>query len=123
MTTKITLEEAIQRFKTTEEIEAVLCLTGKKDDDIRRRRVAIAWPKVPLKRAQRRKEFDDSSSLWDDLWEGVRPDMDALQSACGFPVYSIIAQLRANRIIYPDGSIGTTAQKALRQLAKNELGL
>lgn len=122
--TKITFDEAIKRFKANEEIESVLCLTGKKDDDQARRRVAIAWPKVPLKKASTTEEFNDSPSLWDDLWSDVRADMDALAAASGVSAaWSIVAQLRANRIIYPDGTIGVTAQKALRQLAKNELGL
>lgn len=120
----MTHEKAIDKFRQAEDVESVLVLLGKETLQVNMRKVALAWPKVPVKR-RNAKDLSDGPDLWDHLWEPVEIDMDKLgvisntRTDCG----RYVTMLKGYRLIYPDGTLATVAQKALRALAKAELGL
>lgn len=116
------LSEAIEQFRKLEDIESVLILTGKDDHSVNLRRVALAWSKIPLL-ATAQDDFKDTPDLWETLWGGVKPNYPALDRITGVTTERYVRILKGYRLIFPDGSLGVTAQKALRQLAKAELGL
>lgn len=124
--TTLTFRDAVQLFRASEAAESVLVLCGKTPLDDSLRRVFLAWPNVPIQPAPKAKQsFQDGPSLWGELWEAVKPDLEALRRFAGMTsvptrYYDI---LRGNRLIYPDGSVSEIGQKALRAMAKRELKL
>jgi hypothetical protein len=120
----MTHEEAIQQYRQGEDVESVLVLLGKESLQVNLRKVALAWPKVPVKRREA-KDLSDGPDLWDRLWESVEIDIETLGSISNTRTdcYRYVTMLKGYRLIYPDGTLSTVAQKALRALAKAELGL
>jgi hypothetical protein len=120
----MTHQEAVEKFRQAEDVESVLVLLGKDTLAVSLRKVALAWPKVPVK-LRKVAGLADGPELWDALWQGVEINLDELgavsntRTACS----RYVAMLRGYRLIYPDGTLATVAQKALRALAKAELGL
>jgi hypothetical protein len=82
----------------------------------------LAWPQVTHELPSGG-TFTDNPKLWTELWQGVQVNLEDLERTCGFPCYLQVERLRGYRLIYPDGTLGLAAQKALRALAKTELGL
>ena len=109
----MTREDAIDKFRKAEDVESVLVLLGKDPIQINLRKVALAWPKVPLKR-RTAKDVADGPNLWDNLWADIQIDMEQLASVsntrtdCG----RYVTMLKGYRLIYPDGTLATVAQKA-----------
>jgi len=117
-------EEAIDKFRQSEEVESVLVLLGKDVPQVNLRKVALAWPKVPVKRLPVQGVVD-GPGMWDKLWESVEIDMERIGSISDTrkEASRYVGILKGYRLIYPDGTLAGVAQKALRGLAKAELGL
>ena len=121
----MTFQEAIERFRQSDEVESVLVLLGKEAPQVNLRKVALAWGKVPVKRVQV-EDLVDGPDLWERLWGQVEIDMERLGSVSDITrkdCFRYVAILKGYRLIFPDGTLAGVAQKALRALAKAELGL
>lgn len=122
----LTLEKALAQFKALEQAENVLVLTEADKLTPALRKVALVWDKVPVGRSDVGRKFQDGPGLWADVWEDAELDLLGLAEATGLDLKTVercVGVLRGNRLIYPDGMLASTAQKALRQLAKNDLGI
>jgi hypothetical protein len=120
------LEKAMAQFKALEQAENVLVLTEADRLTPALRKVALVWDKVPVGRSDPKRKFQDGPGLWIDVWEDAEVDLLGITEATGLDVKTVercVGVLRGNRLIYPDGTLASTAQKALRQLAKNDLGI
>lgn len=111
---------AIEEYRKNEDVESLLVLTGKGPAQDKLRRVALAYAKTPV-------QGDMGAEVgegWEAAWEGVEIDVDRIGEISGAGnCRRQIESLRGYRLIYPDGTLAGVAQKALRALAKGELGL
>jgi hypothetical protein len=116
--------EAIDWFRKSEDVESVLVLLGKESSQVNLRKVALAFAKVPVKRHEE-KDLDEGPELWEQLWDAVQVDLDQLGRISGTrsECARYVEMLKGYRLIYPDGTLSTVAQKALKALTKAELGL
>ncbi len=110
-------EEKLAEFKAREKPEVVLLL----GDDAGLVRITVAWTNTvtcQAKKLTRPPKVDDANSWWNWLWENTtysRQELmeKAYQSYQGFD--QKLKALIGNRILYPDGSINSLAQRYLRE--------
>lgn len=119
------LNEAINQWRQAEGAENVLVLLGDDGTQPGLRRVALAWQNVPVKVLH--DEFaPEGADEWEAAWRCVEIDRERLSAIAGVSMNvctRYVETLRGHRLIYPDGTLAGTAQKALRQLARTALGL
>lgn len=118
----MTLSEAVEKLRQSEAVENALILLG--DDAEKLRRVALAWPKVPV-RVKKEANLKNTPNLYDTLWDAIEINLEKLSQISNTrgETGKLLAILKGYRLIYPDGSLSTIAQKTLRTIVRNELGL
>jgi hypothetical protein len=126
MEDKMKFEEAIGEFRGKEEIEDTSCLFSKGTNSDSLRRIVVAWNKIKITRLSKKKASPPGEhDLWKWMWEQVSYDEEELKRVSGVRVNlnSLVEILKGNRLIYPDGTISSFAQTALKMKIKTELGI
>ena len=124
----MTFEEAVEKFRSQEQVEDVLAITNVKDPQaIRLRRLVVAWGKIKIDRISVQRPAppaEDEKELWKWMWECVRYDPEELRQVSGVRVgvEMLMRVLIGNRIIYPDGTVSEYAKKVIRAILKNDIG-
>lgn len=119
-------DDILNKFKTSEQMEDILPITGKDAEAERLRKILIAWRKIEIKKTPTKtKPPEDEIALWNWLWKNVSFDEEQLKSIAGIRgnIQDSMNVLIGNRLIYPDGTISVFASKALKQLLKTQLKL
>lgn len=120
----LTMAGAVAKLREQEDVESLLVLLGRTVAQDNLRKVALAWPKVRVSYLDERARFTDGPNLWQDLWNNTTVDVPSLVATTGIQkCLHFVNILKGYHLIYPDGTLSTNTQKALRQLAKAELGL
>lgn len=108
------LAEFLQPYKANEQAEAGILLM----DDPEAKRIVAYWPNYPLAWSRPKgNPPEDSVALWSWLWLGVPINLQLIAVQAGVPANiaeSKLEVLEANRLIYPDRTISSWAQKILR---------
>ncbi len=109
------LEDHLREFRATESMSSAMLVI----DDTDAKKLLAAWttfPPVPW--AQPQSEVPtDARHRWDWIWSGVPVELDELARAAGVSVHVAPAKWRvlvAGRLVYPDGTISSAADAALR---------
>ena len=132
MPEQVTFEDAIEIFRMAssqeESVKNVLILLGKDARPVNLRKIALAWPVVRVANKGGGRKYNSElplPDLWDQIWQNVVIDYDVLRriSRTGSECETYVEILRGYRLIYPDGSLCLAAQKGLRKMARDELGL
>jgi hypothetical protein len=110
------LESLLAKFKTEESsfIHTTVMLAGDRDSQ----KILSTWSMLPLVwRKPHTYQPEDIRDLWDWLWAGVVIDWDVLSQRTGLSpirVKKLYEPLRANRLMYPDGTLPDHALAVLR---------
>jgi len=88
-------------------------------DDPHRTKIAVAWTNTTVKRRQKLTKLTGKteSEIWDWLWENTEYSVEELLNKSALPSYGFegwLNSLIGNRILYPDGTINSFAQRYLR---------
>lgn len=123
----MTFAEIIAEFKGKETIEDAMLLAAKNEQAEKLRRLVVGWQKIKITLSDNKKAVpEEESERWEWLWQSMQYDIDNLAIISGIQkslVETNIKTLKGNRVIYPDGSVSTSATKILRQLMKSQLNL
>jgi len=106
-------------FKSKEQIESLLAILHDKT----LQDVMIAWQNMKV---SFNKEIENIDNLgdherWDLLWSNSKWDSNLLSTLCGLGVNDTnraILRLKGLRLIYPDGTISTSAAQYMRTEVK-----
>jgi len=111
-------EEKLAEFKAQEKPEVVLLL----GDDADLVRITVAWTNTvtsQAKRFTRPPKEDNADSWWRWLWENTKYSRQELMDKAHQSYQGLFGQklkaLIGNRILYPDGTIHSFAQRYLRE--------
>jgi hypothetical protein len=90
------------------------------------RRVAVAWEGMPVKwRAPPwAAKSDGGNADWDRLWKSLDLSLRELGTRAGLPLaptVRVFEMLRANRLVFPDGTLDAAAARLLDALAAEHL--
>lgn len=100
-------KEKLARFRNNEDecMHTAVILVGNSDSQI----VLSTWTTMPLERVSpKTKPPSDERELWDWLWTTVRINWAKFSDRTGMNtarLQKVFEPLRANRLLYPDGSI------------------
>ena len=106
MADEYTLETLLEPFKAEEEqhVYTASILV----DDSAAHKIVAAWTMIPLTWTDPKGDYPDDPRLqWDWVWEGVTIPWQELAKRSGIDlprVQKLFEPLRANRLIYPDGT-------------------
>ena len=108
--------EKLAWFKDHEKPEAVLILA----DDPQMIRLAVAWTSTTVKRAPELSPLPGESEgeAWDWLWRNAVYSRTELAAKSGLSEPSLercLWPLAGNRLLYPDGTASSFAQRYLRE--------
>ena len=107
----------LAEFKSDEKPEVVLLLA----DDADLVRIAVAWTNTatcPAGKLTRPPKEDNANGWWNWLWENTTYSRQESMEKAHQPYQGFDRKLKAlvgNRILYPDGSINSFAQRYLRE--------
>jgi hypothetical protein len=110
-------DEKLAQFKSDEKPEVVLLL----GDDADLVRITVAWTNTTTARTKRLAsppKADNENGWWDWLWDNTTYSrQELMEKACqSFQGFDLrLRSLIGNRILYPDGSINSFAQRYLRE--------
>lgn len=115
------LEKALDvfRLETIRRIDFLI-----QDGEVRK--VAVAWEGMPTrwKAPAWAAKSDGGNEDWDRLWKGCQPDFVALGRRAGLETVKAAMAfevLRANRLVFPDGTLDSAAARLLDALAAERL--
>ena len=109
--------EKLAEFKSREKPEVVLLL----GDNADLAQITVAWMDMPTSRTKkppRQPREDDGNRWWNWLWENTTYSRRELMDKAHLPCQGFDQKLKAligNRILYPDGTIHSFAQRYLRE--------
>jgi len=114
--------EKLAWFKQNERPEVVLVVA----DNPELIKIVVAWTSLDVKRADKLTKLasETESKIWEWLWGNARFSRAELKEKIGIPLSEIALEnklkpLVGNRVIYPDGTVNSFAQRYLReQVAK-----
>jgi len=110
-------EARLAEFKSDEKPEVVLLL----GDDADLVRITVAWTNTvtsPAKKLTRPPKEDNANAWWNWLWANITYSRQELMDKARQPYQGFDQKLKAligNRILYPDGTINSFAQRYLRE--------
>jgi hypothetical protein len=109
-------EPVLEEFKQSEEPESVLLVSGSQTLI----RILVAWKKMEIRRNPRSSKYfvDSDGSAWQWLWKNVEYSMQDLEERLPFSDSGLqqkVDALIANRVLYPDGTINSFADRFLRE--------
>ncbi|MFC1737008.1 hypothetical protein ACFL1X_12900 [Candidatus Hydrogenedentota bacterium] len=112
-----TWQHELNRFKEKEEPETVLLVAGSSQLI----RIVVAWYNADVKRARRLTECGgtDDETIWQWLWENARYSQEDLMNRIPDANASTkrkVQALKANRVLYPDGTVNSYVEKYLREM-------
>lgn len=105
------LEQYLESFKAGEEanVHTAIILA----DDREAQRVLSTWSMLPISWEEPKGEApEDLRDLWDWLWGGIKVNWALLGERTGMTaarVQNRFEPLRANRLVYPDGTVSGNA--------------
>ncbi len=109
--------DRLAEFKSRERPEPVLLLA--EDADLVR--LTVAWTNTaasPAKKITRPPSEDTTNAWWEWLWANTAYSRQEMIDNAAYPESGFDRKLRAlvgNRIIYPDGSVNSFAQRYLHE--------
>ncbi len=110
--------EKLAWFKQNERPEAVLLIADEPD----RIKIVIAWTSLDVKRAKKLTNLkgESENEVWAWLWENAEYSRKELVVKIGVPLAESglenkMKPLIGNRILYPDGTVNSFAQRYLRE--------
>ena len=110
--------EKLAWFKQNERPEAVLLIA----DEPNRIKIVIAWTSLDVKRAKKLTKLkgESENEVWVWLWENAEYSRKELVVKIGVPLAESglenkMKPLIGNRILYPDGTVNSFAQRYLRE--------
>ena len=109
-------EPVLEEFKQSEEPESVLLVSGSQTLI----RILVAWKNIEIRRNPRLSKYfvDSDCSAWQWLWKNVEYSMQDLEGRLPFSDSELqkkVDALIANKILYPDGTINSFADRLLRE--------
>jgi len=110
-------EEKLTEFKADERAEVVLLLGN--DADLLR--ITVAWTNMatsPAKKETRPPKVNNATAWWNWLWDNTTYSRQELMEKAHQSYQDFDQKVKAligNRILYPDGSINSFAQRYLRE--------
>ena len=110
-------EQVLAEFKAQEKPEGVLLLA--EDTDLIR--IAVAWPNMTVSRPRkftRLAERASENERWEWLWHNTEFSRQEMMEKADQSFQGLGRKFKAltgNRILYPDGSINSFAQRYLRE--------
>ena len=113
---KAQLDDYLRIFREEEDVYVYTAsiLAGDKDSH----KVLSTWSMMPSTWSHPRTPAPkDKRALWDWVWEGVSIDWFEFSVRAGITVsrlQRLFAPLRANRLVYPDGSLPSHASSFLK---------
>lgn len=113
---KEALSAFLEPFKAEEEeyVHAAVYLAGDKDSQ----KFLSTWSMLPIQWSRPVRDPPvDSRERWDWLWEGVNIDWADLANRTGLNsarLQKLFEPLRANRLLYPDGTVAGHALGILK---------
>lgn len=118
--------ETLESFKSESNTESILPLM----DDSRLRRAVLVWPQVGIStylHSLSPNEIPEETSerdRWNWLWSVASIDTHDFSEKCGIKLQEaqgIIEQLKALKLIFPDGTVSKVATIYMRSSANIEL--
>ena len=107
--------EKLAHFKENEKPEVVLLIA----DDLDLIKIIVAWTNTTVTRAQKLSPLrdDSESEAWEWLWNNVVYSREELATKSALTEYGFEKKMRpliGNRVLYPDGTVNSFAQRYLR---------
>ena len=114
--------EKLHWFKQNEKPEAVLVIA----DNPELIKIIIGWTNLEVRHTNSILELNNASEneIWEGLWKNTKVNLTELKEKAGVPysesvLESKLKPLIGNRILYPDGTINSFAQRYLRERVLN----
>jgi hypothetical protein len=117
------LSDLLEPFKSDEEsfVHTTIMLTGDRESQ----KLLSTWSMSPISwNMPPGNPPEDKRELWDWLWKGVRIDWEDFSARTGITssrLQRLYEPLRANRLLYPDGTLPGHATALLRAEIKKSL--
>ena len=117
------LSTILQPFKNEEEtfIHTTIMLVGDRDSQ----KILSTWSMMPIRWVVQKSEPPaDPRRLWDWIWGGVMiswKDLEARSGISAARVQKMFEPLKANRLLYPDGTLPNHVSQFLRAEIKKAL--
>ena len=117
------LDPILQPFKTEEEsfVHTTIMLVGDRDSQ----KILSTWSMMPIRWVMPKTNRPaDTRILWDWLWGGVLISWKDLETRSGINsarAQKLFEPLKANRLLYPDGTLPNHVSQFLRAEIKKAL--